>query len=110
VLDEAGFAKVRWGRQIDVFSGSKHESDAKDFDTHGVTFAGVKAARARGRQWGASRGAAAAVGPGAECEIPRVIRDRRWAILSSHFCFVLRMALVRSLYPENIESLGRSQS
>ena len=49
MLDEAGFAKVRWGRQIDVFSGSKHESDAKDFDTHGVTFAGVKTARARGR-------------------------------------------------------------
>ena len=49
MLDEAGFAKVRWGRQIDVFSGSKHESDAKDFDTHGVTFAGVKAPRARRR-------------------------------------------------------------
>jgi len=23
--------------EIDVFSGSKHESDAKDFDTRGVT-------------------------------------------------------------------------
>ena len=43
MLDEAGFAKVRWGRQIDVFSGSKHESDAKDFDTRGVTLRGVKA-------------------------------------------------------------------
>ena len=43
MLDEVGFAQVRWGRQVDVFSGSKHESDAKDFDTHGVTFAGVKA-------------------------------------------------------------------
>ena len=50
MLDEAGFAKVRWGRQIDVFSGSKHESDAKDFDTHGVTFAGVKASEVRSRQ------------------------------------------------------------
>ena len=32
------------GRQVDVFSGSKHESDARDFDTHGVTFSGVKPA------------------------------------------------------------------
>lgn len=23
--------------EVDVFSGSKHESDAKDFDTRGVT-------------------------------------------------------------------------
>ena len=50
MLDEVGFAQVRWGQQVDVFSGSKHESDAKDFDTHGVTFAGAKAPRARGRQ------------------------------------------------------------
>lgn len=50
MLDEVGFAQVRWGQQVDVFSGSKHESDAKDFDTHGVTFAGVKVVRARGRQ------------------------------------------------------------
>jgi len=42
-----GFTDVRWGRQIDVFSGSKHESDAKDFDTHGVTLAGVKTPRDR---------------------------------------------------------------
>jgi len=49
VLDEVGFTQVRWGRQIDVFSGSRHESDAKDFDTHGVTFAGVKSARVRRR-------------------------------------------------------------
>lgn len=39
---QAGFVDVRWGRQVDVFSGSKHESDAKDFDTRGVTFAGIK--------------------------------------------------------------------
>jgi len=25
-----------------VFSGSKHESDAKEFDTRGVSFSGVK--------------------------------------------------------------------
>jgi len=54
VLDEVGFTRVRWGRQVDVFSGSKHESDAKDFDTHGVTFAGVKAARSRRRPEGAA--------------------------------------------------------
>jgi len=41
-----GFADVRWGRQVDVFSGSKHESDAKDFDTRGVTLAGKKPAGA----------------------------------------------------------------
>jgi hypothetical protein len=38
VLRHAGFGDVRWGRQIDVFSGSKHESDAAAFETHGVTF------------------------------------------------------------------------
>jgi hypothetical protein len=42
VLGQVGFAEVRWGRQIDVFSGSKHESDARDFDTRGVTFRAVK--------------------------------------------------------------------
>jgi hypothetical protein len=36
------FTDIRWGRQIDVFSGSKHESDAKEFDTRGVTLAGRK--------------------------------------------------------------------
>jgi len=49
VLDEVGFTQVRWGRQIDVFSGSRHESDAKDFDTEGVTFAAVKVPRAPDR-------------------------------------------------------------
>jgi hypothetical protein len=34
---------VRWGKQVDVFSGSKHESSAAAFGTRGVTFAGVKA-------------------------------------------------------------------
>jgi hypothetical protein len=38
VLKQAGFGEVTWGREVDVFSGSKHESDAKDFDTRGVTF------------------------------------------------------------------------
>jgi hypothetical protein len=35
VLDHVGFTDVRWGREVDVFSGSAHESDAKDFDTRG---------------------------------------------------------------------------
>jgi hypothetical protein len=34
---------VRWGDQIDVFSGSKAESDAANFETRGVTFAAIKA-------------------------------------------------------------------
>jgi hypothetical protein len=33
---------VRWGQEVDVFSGSRHESDARDFDTRGVTFAARK--------------------------------------------------------------------
>jgi SAM-dependent methyltransferase len=42
VLGAVGFVDVRWGAQTDVYSGSKHESDAKEFDTRGVSFAGVK--------------------------------------------------------------------
>lgn len=42
MLDRAGFTDVRWGRQVDVFSGSKHESDAADFDTRGMTFAATR--------------------------------------------------------------------
>jgi len=42
VLKHSSFTDVRWGRQIDVFSGSRHESDAKEFDTRGVTVTGVK--------------------------------------------------------------------
>lgn len=42
VLESAGFKGIRWGAAVDVFSGSKHESDAKDFDTRGMTFAAVK--------------------------------------------------------------------
>jgi hypothetical protein len=66
-LDEVGFAQVRWGRQIDVFSGSQHESDAKDFDTRGVTFTGVKGPRVRGRrQIPSTDNATAAAGAGCE--------------------------------------------
>jgi hypothetical protein len=41
-LDHVGFRDIRWGHQTDVFSGSKHESDAREFDTRGVTFSGLK--------------------------------------------------------------------
>ncbi len=45
MLDHVGFEGLRWGRQVDVFSGSAHESGAKEVGAHGVTFAGVKPAR-----------------------------------------------------------------
>ena len=44
MLAHAGFREVRWGRQTDVFSGSKHESDAAEFETRGVTFGANKPA------------------------------------------------------------------
>ncbi|MCH7577718.1 MAG: hypothetical protein IH822_07980 [Chloroflexi bacterium] len=46
MLDHTGFAEIRWGQQIDVFSGSKHESDAAEFDTRGVTLAALRPSRA----------------------------------------------------------------
>ncbi len=42
MLEHGGFTDVRWGQQVDVFSGSEHESDAKEFDTRGVTFAATR--------------------------------------------------------------------
>jgi hypothetical protein len=42
-LENTGFSDIRWGRQIDVFSGSENESDAADFETRGMTFAAIKA-------------------------------------------------------------------
>ena len=44
VLKQVGFTNVRWGQQTDVYSGSKHESDAAEFDTRGVSFTGMKPA------------------------------------------------------------------
>jgi len=44
-LNRVGFDGIKWGKQVDVFSGSKHESSAANFDTFGVTFAGVKKQR-----------------------------------------------------------------
>lgn len=37
LLAEAGFIDLEISNEVDVFSGSKHESDAKDFETRGVT-------------------------------------------------------------------------
>jgi len=37
LLEAVGFVDVVMSNEVDVFSGSKHESDAKDFDTRGVT-------------------------------------------------------------------------
>jgi SAM-dependent methyltransferase len=44
ILDGLGFEDVRWGTETDVYSGSKHESDAAEFETRGVTVAGRKPA------------------------------------------------------------------
>ena len=43
MLALSGFVDVEWGEEIDVFSGSAHESDAAEFETRGVTFAARKA-------------------------------------------------------------------
>jgi len=37
LLDQTGFVDVVLSNEVDVFSGSKHESDARDFETRGVT-------------------------------------------------------------------------
>jgi len=37
LLEQTGFVDVVMSNEVDVFSGSKHESDAKEFDTRGVT-------------------------------------------------------------------------
>jgi hypothetical protein len=42
LVREAGFASVRVGCTVDVFSGSAHESDAKEFDTRGIVFSAMK--------------------------------------------------------------------
>ena len=42
VLDRVGFEDIRWGAETDVYSGAKHESDAAEFETRGVTFSGRK--------------------------------------------------------------------
>jgi hypothetical protein len=42
LVRSAGFNDVRVGCMVDVFSGSAHESDAKDYDTRGIVFSAVK--------------------------------------------------------------------
>ena len=42
MLRTAGFVEVRFGREVDVFSGSAHESDAREFDTRGFAIFGRK--------------------------------------------------------------------
>jgi hypothetical protein len=42
VVRQAGLEDVRVGCMIDVFSGSAHESDAKDFETRGIVFSARK--------------------------------------------------------------------
>ncbi len=37
LLEATGFTDIVMSNEVDVFSGSKHESDAKEFDTRGVT-------------------------------------------------------------------------
>ncbi|HKW70698.1 MAG TPA: hypothetical protein VJP81_08970 [Candidatus Dormibacteraeota bacterium] len=44
MVKAAGFTNLRVGCMIDVFSGSAHESDAKDFDTRGIVFKAEKPA------------------------------------------------------------------
>lgn len=38
VVRAAGFENFRVGCMVDVFSGSAHESDAREFDTRGIVF------------------------------------------------------------------------
>lgn len=42
VLAFTGFTDVEWGLEVDVFSGSRHESDAAEFETRGITFSAHK--------------------------------------------------------------------
>ena len=44
MVRKAGFDKIRVGCMVDVFSGSAHESDAKDFETRGIVFSAEKPA------------------------------------------------------------------
>ncbi|MDA1257788.1 MAG: hypothetical protein O3C10_08090 [Chloroflexi bacterium] len=44
MLANAGFVDVQLGEQVDVFSGSVHESSAANFETYGLTIFGRKPA------------------------------------------------------------------
>ncbi len=38
LVRSVGFENLRVGCMVDVFGGSAHESDAKEFDTRGIVF------------------------------------------------------------------------
>ena len=42
MLGAVGFVEVRFGRAVDVFSGSAHESDAREFGARGFALFGRK--------------------------------------------------------------------
>ena len=42
VVRRAGLENLRVGCMVDVFSGSAHESDAKEFETRGIVFSADK--------------------------------------------------------------------
>lgn len=42
MVRNAGFIYMVAGEMVDVFSGSPHESDAKDFETRGLAFTAQK--------------------------------------------------------------------
>jgi ubiquinone/menaquinone biosynthesis C-methylase UbiE len=37
LLRSTGFSEIRISNEVDVYSGSRHESDAREFDTRGIT-------------------------------------------------------------------------
>jgi len=39
---DAGFEELTVGCMVDVFSGSPHESDAKEFETRGIVFSAIR--------------------------------------------------------------------
>lgn len=49
ILEMTGFSEVAISNEVDVYSGSKHESDAKEFDTRGVTVFARKPAKSASR-------------------------------------------------------------
>ncbi len=42
-MAQLNFTDLRWGKQVDVFSGSENESDAAEFGTRGMTLTARKA-------------------------------------------------------------------
>lgn len=42
MVRRAGFKRLRVGCLVDVFGGSAHESDAREFETRGIVFSANK--------------------------------------------------------------------